>query len=82
MNEIKLTKEELTELIQSGESKKNILTRLGQNTIQKAVLKSQYNELVRLHDEIIVHQNNIAKKLEDKYGKGTVDVQTGTFIPL
>lgn len=82
MSDIKLTKEELQELIQTGEDKKNILIKLGQNTVQTTSLKTQYNQLVRLHDEISVKQNTIAKNLEEKYGKGTVDITTGTFIPF
>lgn len=82
MSDIKLTKEELEELIQTGEDKKNILIKLGQNTVQTTSLKTQYNQLVRLHDEISVKQNTIAKNLEEKYGKGTVDITTGTFIPF
>lgn len=82
MSVIKLTKEELTELLQSGEDKKIIIQQLGSLEVQKQSLNQQKQKLLQVYDSIAQRQNSLAKQLEDKYGRGTVNIDDGTFTPI
>lgn len=82
MSTVKLTKEELTELLQSGEDKKIVIQQLGNLEVQKQSIKLQKQKLLQVYENIAQRQNSMAKQLEDKYGRGTVNVEDGTFTPL
>ena len=54
----------------------------GQLSIQKIKLKEQELSLKNQLKTTEKQESDLAKKLTDKYGKGSIDLETGTFTPL
>ena len=54
----------------------------GQLSIQKIKLEEQEISLKNQLNLIEKEESNLAKKLTTKYGKGSIDLETGTFTPL
>lgn len=82
MEKTKLTDEEVKKLLRIQEISNNL-------TLEFGYLKRQYFELEKKEDLLknslksLEKENlNLLQELEDKYGKGSIDIQTGEFIPL
>ena len=78
---IRFTDEELKTL-------RNLQTRIQQTTMQfgqlsvnKIKLEEAENILKKQISDLEKEEVNTAKTLSDKYGKGSLDIETGTFIP-
>ena len=54
----------------------------GQLSIQKIKLEEQEISLKTQLNQIEKKESTLAKKLTNKYGKGSIDLETGTFTPL
>lgn len=78
----KLTQEELIKLTEIQNSRKNITSELGNISIIEINLETRKQYAIKALSELSSQENLLAKSLEDKYGKGTVDISSGTFIPL
>ena len=76
------TKQELNELKNLRDRIDEISFQFGQLSIQKIKLEEQESTLKNKLKSIEKEETTIAKKLTDKYGKGSIDLETGTFIPL
>jgi len=59
----------------------SIGTQFGQIKIAKMKLEDQEVVLKKQLDLLSKEENSIAKAFTDKYGKGSLDVETGEFIP-
>ena len=60
----------------------NTLTfQLGQVYIEKMKIEEQENIFKNQLKELEKKEISIAKKLSSKYGKGSIDIETGTFNP-
>ena len=74
--------EELKEITELRNEISQISFQFGQISIQKIKLnqkkESLKNELISLEKK----ESLLAKKLTNKYGKGSIDLETGTFTPL
>ncbi len=71
---IKLQKEEIKSLNSTQDSLNQIIFALGQLDIQKLELEEQYKA-------ILTKQNKLVRELEDKYGEGKLNLNTGEFTP-
>ena len=88
-NEIKFSEEELKELgglQQSYQDKQNLL---GQLAVQKILLNQQVEgidnrqvELEGEYEEVQQTERDLVQKLNEKYGPGQLDPQTGVFTPI
>ena len=76
------TKQELNELKNLRDRIDEISFQFGQLSIQKIKLEEQESTLKNKLKSIEKEETTIAKKLTDKYGKGSIDLETGTFAPL
>ena len=76
------TKQELNELKNLRDRIDEISFQFGQLYIQKLNLEEQEILLKNKLKSIEKEETTIAKKLTDKYGKGSIDLETGTFAPL
>ena len=77
MGNPKLSKEELQEL-QTIRSKEGEITfSLGQIEVQKAILEGNKNKLLNDLADNQEKSNNLAKTLQDKYGEGNINPETG-----
>ena len=70
MSEIKLQKKELQELKELRDKGNNLIFSLGNLKIQQFDLYSQF---VEIREE----QNKVGKELQEKYGEGNIDLETG-----
>jgi len=60
----------------------NTLTfQLGQISVEKIKIEEQENIFKNQLKDLEKKESVIAKKLSSKYGKGSIDIETGTFIP-
>ena len=76
------TKQELNELKNLRDRIDEISFQFGQLSIQKIKLEEQESTLKNKLKSIEKEETTIAKKLTDKYGKGSIDLETGTFATL
>ena len=76
------TKQELNELKNLRDKINEMSFQFGQLAIQKIKLEEQETSLKNQLNLIEKEESIVAKKLTTKYGKGSIDLETGTFIPL
>ena len=74
---IKLTEEELTILRDYQQKQNNITFNLGNVDIQKAILEGQRSTILEDLANLQEKSNKTAKELQDKYGDGNIDLETG-----
>ena len=79
---IKLTEEELTILRDYQQKQNNITFNLGNVDIQKAILEGQRSTILEDLANLQEKSNKTAKELQDKYGDGNIDLETGEFTTI
>ncbi len=86
--EIKFTEDELKSLADLAQGYQTTQAAFGQLRVQKILLQQQAEGLeeaeVKLEADYITMQENerkIVKQLNEKYGPGSLDPQTGVFTP-
>mgnify|MGYP001282889706 FL=1 len=76
---IKLSEEEL-EILRGYQQEQNQITfNLGNVDIQKAILEGQRSQILDSLANLQEKSNKTAKELQDKYGEGSIDLETGEF---
>ena len=87
--EIKFTEEELKSLSDLAQGYQTTQAAFGQLRVQKILLQQQSEGLeeaeIKLEADYISLQDNerdIVKQLNEKYGPGSLDPQTGVFTPI
>ena len=88
MAEIKFTIEDIKSLNDLSQKYQTIQASFGQIRVQKILLSQQNANLeeaeAKLEADYIDNQNEergLVKKLNEKYGPGSLDPQTGVFTP-
>ncbi len=81
MEKIKLTEDEIKELTDIRNNFSNLTLMIGETVIGVANLENRKQELLSGLAKITEKQNDISKKLEDKYGEGNISLETGEFSP-
>ena len=86
--EVKFTEEELNGLKQIQQDYLECQTAFGQVAIQKIALQQQIDTLAKSEEEYAkkyqetqAKEREVATELNDKYGSGNLDPQTGVFTP-
>ena len=77
----KLTSEELQQLKGFSEKRNQITFNLGQTDIQRALLEGQRNSILENLTNLQEEENKVGKELQEKYGNGNIDIETGEFTP-
>jgi len=77
----KFSKEELEALTSLQVQTQNITMRLGQLYVSKLKLEEQETSLKAYVKSLEEEEAKMAKNLSDKYGKGSIDIETGEFTP-
>ena len=88
-DEIKFTDEELKSLQDLSQSYQNILASFGQMKVQKILNQQQADALeeaeVKMdadYKDIQDKERELVQQLNEKYGPGQLDPQTGVFTPV
>ena len=88
-DEIKFTDEELKSLSELSQGYQNIQSAFGQLRVQKILLEQQKESLeeaeVKMEADYAENQQkerDLVKELNEKYGPGQLDPQTGVFTPV
>tara|TARA_Y100000114_G_scaffold81830_1_gene75525 strand:- start:156 stop:446 length:291 start_codon:yes stop_codon:yes gene_type:complete len=77
----KFTQEEINGLKSFQTRLDNIITQFGKINLSRIKLDEQENLLKDEVKKIENEERELAQKLSDKYGRGSLDIETGTFTP-
>ena len=77
----KFTQEEINSLKGFQTRLDNIITQFGKINLSRIKLDEQENLLKDEVKKIENEEIELAQKLSDKYGRGSLDIETGTFTP-
>ena len=77
----KFTPQEIESLKDLQMKVTQITNQFGQLYLGKLKVEEQEKFLKTKLTELETEEANLAKSLSDKYGKGTLDIETGTFTP-
>ena len=80
MEKTVLTKEEIQQLSSLQEQQNDFVIQLGQVEYQKLLLNNQENSIKQQIENFEENQTKLAQQLEEKYGKGTVNLESGEFV--
>tara|TARA_B100000900_G_C20320267_1_gene609854 strand:- start:163 stop:408 length:246 start_codon:yes stop_codon:yes gene_type:complete len=79
---IKLTEQELQQLNNFKTSRQNIILEFGNISILRRQIDERESKAAQLWAGFNKSQEEFAVSLEKKYGRGTVDTDTGEFLPI
>ena len=79
---IKFTEEELKSLQELQRTYNQITVAFGQVSLSRIGLDAQEESLKTALDDTRTKENELAKTLTDKYGKGSLNIETGEFTPV
>ena len=78
---IKFTEEELKSLQELQGTYSQITMALGQLSVSKYAMEEREDSLKQALLDTKTKENELAKSLTEKYGKGTLNIETGEFTP-
>ena len=79
---IKFTEEELKSLQDLQGTYQQITLAMGQISLSKIQLESREQSVLNTLSEVREKENELAKELTEKYGKGSLNIETGEFTPV
>ena len=77
----KLSQEELAQIQKIQSKSQEIISELGQIELIKIQLKARRQNAEEFLKELEQEEKSIAETLEAAYGKGSIDLEKGEFIP-
>jgi len=80
MEKIYLAKEELDQLKELQEKNNSIISAFGELEVSQQTLNKQKENLINSYNELKQEENKIAIFLQNKYGEGTIEIDTGEFV--
>lgn len=81
MSETKvLTQEELEAVKKNKQDYNNLILSLGDIELQKNVLDRRKEYLFGIQSELAKKENDLIKELTEKYGNGSINMETGEVI--
>tara|TARA_R110002126_G_scaffold90280_1_gene215390 strand:+ start:1178 stop:1432 length:255 start_codon:yes stop_codon:yes gene_type:complete len=81
MKNKKLTQEEVTQIKNIQDRMQAVQTELGQLELAKMDLANRRKNVEEYLQETRATEVDLVKELEEKYGKGTVNLGTEEFVP-
>ena len=81
-NIVKLIESEIKEIKDHRTSVSNLTLLIGETEIAFENLTIRKKELLNRLMKISEKQNDFIKKIENKYGKGNINIDTGEFTPI
>ena len=80
-NPIKFTEEEVQSLQDLQRTYQQITLAFGQLSVSRMALDDRENSLKNTLEETKNKENELVKGLNEKYGKGSLNIETGEFTP-
>ena len=80
-NSKNFTSEEIKEITELQDQFNKITIQFGQLKIGKISLEKQESYITKLYSSLENKERDLAKKFTEKYGKGSLDIETGEFTP-
>lgn len=81
MENQKLTQEELGKIQELQEKNRALVLELGEISLIKLGLERRSENAEKFLGELREEEQAFGKELSEKYGDGTVDLQSGEFVP-
>jgi hypothetical protein len=81
MENIKMTEEEIQRIKDLQAKQAQAVNAFGVIELDFMKLESQKEQIKQAYIGLQKEEANIAKDLEDKYGQGTISLETGEFSP-
>ena len=75
----KVDEQELKTINEWVKKQNDLLLRLGDIDFQMNKFKQQRKNIIKSLDKILQERNGIVKKMTDKYGPGSLNIDTGEF---
>jgi len=82
MESKKLLNEELQVLKKYQEDTNIIIVNLGKLDLQIKLFKRSKEQLIKEYQELEAKQLKTAQELQDKYGEGNIDLESGEFTAI
>ena len=80
--EVKFATEEIEKIQKLQADLNTVMFQFGQLRVNQIKLEQQEKFLQEQLTQLEQQEKTIAKELTDKYGKGSLDIETGNFSPL
>ena len=80
MSNIKLSQEELNKLKEVRTEENKILVEAGRIALNKILYQEREDQNVKEYKNLRSKQDELAQSLQNKYGEGTINVDSGEFI--
>ena len=80
MEQVFLTDEEYKQISSLQENQNALITTLGQVEYQLQFLTNQKSEVLAQLKQVEGENEKIGKELQDKYGNGTINMETKEFV--
>jgi hypothetical protein len=77
--QIQLSQEELENIKQLQTTQQNLINNFGQVEYQLQVLETQKDKLIESLAQLREEEVNLGKTLTEKYGNGSIDIESGLF---
>jgi hypothetical protein len=77
----KLTSEELETLKEFQQKNSAIVSELGNLEVAKIQMEARKQEILDFYNELKEDETKFGKKLSNKYGMGSINIDTGEFYP-
>ena len=81
MENQKLTQEELQQIADLQNKNRAIVTEFGEIELIMLNIEARTENAKKFLAELRQEEQNFGKELSEKYGDGTVDLQSGEFVP-
>ena len=78
----KFTQQELDKIATIKETYDQVTLRMGQVVFEEKAVVAEKQELEKIFDKNREDEVKFAQELNNKYGKGSLDIQTGIFTPV
>jgi len=78
----KLSQQQLQQIKSIQQKNQSVVQELGEIEILKLQLKKRQQTAHKYFEDLLEEQQTIAQELEDIFGKGSVNIETGEFTPL
>jgi hypothetical protein len=81
MTNKKLTRKEIDSLKEIQQKNNAIVAEFGNFRIARLQLDARETELVKFFNDLKEEETTLGKTLSDKYGSGSINIESGEFIP-